>query len=180
MKIITFRRKEIRTMAEIKKYEDTPDFVSKRNERLMNFFQHNGFGVQEIRIIGDENNPAVLYKDEHVLNCHVHNFELRFTDAPFNGKLIKKYKLMADVSEVRSELIQLIQDYPARKVYKIYLESNGSNLVYLCGWNHLNVKERLGRYPVFGLYKPKVYFTIEKANELKDELAAEGYRCQII
>lgn len=166
-------------MAEVKTHEDTPNFVPRRNERILNFFRENGFG-NDIRIIGDENTPAILYKDEHVLSCHVHNFELKFTDAVFGGNIIKEYKLLAEAPDVREELIRLIQDFPARKVYKLYLESTGIKEVYLCGWNYLNPAEKEGKYPVFGVGKPKVYFTLEKAQELKNELIADGYCCKVI
>ena len=168
-------------MAEIKQYEDTPEFVPRRNQQLVNFFRKNGFGTQDIRIIGDENSPAILYKDEHILNCHVHNFELKFTDAPFDGNIIKTYRLVSDdnIPDVRDQIIQLIQEYPARRVYKVFLK-NGRNDLFLCGWNHLNPEERLGRYPVFGMYKPKVYFTKEKAQEIAEELKEDGYITKIM
>lgn len=169
-------------MADIRQQEDTPEFVPRRNEQLVSFFRKNGFGIQEIRIIGNENSPAILYKDERILNCHVHNFKLIFTDAPYDGKVIKTYRLVPDdlIPDVRFELLQLIENYSARKVYKVRLESPARNEIYLCGWNHLNQEEHLGKYPVFGTHKPKVFFNIEKAEEITKELNDDGYITKVI
>lgn len=164
-------------MADIKKHEDTPEFVERRNLRLLDFFNRNGFRGQ-VRLIGDENAPAVLYQDEYVLCCYVKNFDVIFTDAVFEGNEVKRYKLLEEPMKVREELVRLLADMPARKVYRIKLKTGQQiNDIYVCGWNYDDQKNR---YPVFSKSKPKVYFTEGKAMELADELKGLGYECEVV
>ena len=160
-----------------KQNQDTPEFVGKRNKRLEQFFRTNGYGHHDIRIIGNENCPAVLYQDEFILPCYVHNFELRWTDKQYEGNITKTYKLTSEAPEVKAELDELIRNGDLKKIHKI--GSTNSNL-YLIGWNYLDKENKAIKFPVFGRYTPKVYHTIEKANEVVEDLQMQGYSCRII
>jgi len=160
-----------------KQHQETPEFVGKRNKRLEQFFRDNGYDHHDIRIIGNENVPAVLFQDCFILPCYVHNFELRWTDKQYEGSVIKTYKLTAEVPNVRAELEGLIQNGDLKKVHKI--SATNSNL-YLIGWNYLDKENKKIKFPVFGRYSPKVYHTIEKANEIIEDLQMQGYACRIV
>lgn len=155
----------------------TPEFVEKRNKRLERFFRDNGFDCYDIRIIGNENRPAILYQDTFILPCYVHNFELRWTDKQYDGSIIKTYKLTTQSPNVREEVLNLIQNGDLRKIHKI--SSTNANL-FLIGWNYLDKENKSVRFPVFGRFTPKVYYKIEKATEIVEELQREGYSCRIV
>lgn len=154
-----------------------PDFVGKRNKRLEQFFKAIGYDVYDIRIVGNENAPAVLYRDTYILPCYVHNFELKWTDKQFNGTVLKTYKLTAEVPDVRKEVDELISTGELKQVYKV--GTTNSNL-FLIGWNYLDKDNKKHKFPVFGRYAPKIYYTTEKANEVLKELQDQGYSCRII
>ena len=160
-----------------KQIQDTPEFVSKRNKRLEQFFRANGFDHHDIRVIGNENHPAVLFQDSFILPCYVHNFELRWTDKQYDGNIIKTYKLTHETLNVREELNELIKTGDLKKVHKI--SSTNSNL-YLIGWNYLDKENKAIKFPVFGRFSPKVYHTMEKAGEIAEELQKQGYSCRVI
>lgn len=156
-------------MSDLKTYPNTPDFVKKRNYRLLNFFNKNGFNG-EIRLIGDENSPAILYADEYILGCYVRNFDLIFVDAIVDGKEVKRYKLQAVVPAVKQELEELIEKLPSKKTFRIRLKDQN---LFLVGWN----KTADGASPVFGKIKPKVYFDKDRAQSVVNSLM---YNCEII
>lgn len=159
-----------------KKAYDKDDIVKKRNKRLLEFFKLCGLSV---RLIGDENSPAMVYEDKYILNAYVHNFELRFTDSAFQGNVVYQVKLTAKPNFDRNKIISCIDEYQKREVYKVSIKDSTPKL-FLSGYNFLNKEEKLGRYPVFSAYYPKVYFSQEKASEISNELNQDGYNVEII
>lgn len=157
--------------------QNTPEFVGKRNKRLEQFFLQNGFDYSQIRIVGNENVPAVLYQDTYILPCYVHNFELRWTDKQYDGNIIKTFKLTHEVPDVRDEIINLINTGDLKKVFKVM--STTSNL-YLIGWNYIDKDTKSIKFPVFGRYTPKVYYKEDKAESIAEELQKQGYACRIV
>ncbi len=159
----------------------TPSFVPKRNILLLRFFKR-AFPKNDIRIMGDENSPAVVFDHEFILSCYVHNFELRFTSKNFKGDILFKVSLNDDFDKVNK---QQIEDWHLksqhRKINRIYLESEHTQApLYLVGWNFRNKTKKEGKYPVFGEYEPKVYFRKEKAVEVQTELVQMGYNVIVI
>ena len=154
-----------------KKKEDLKDLIERRNKRLDDLLKSLSINY---KIIGDENHPCIIYEEKYVLNCYVHNFELRFTDAPFKGNVIYKVKLVQNQKLDVNKIMSCINDYPKRSVFKICINNTFPEL-YLSGYNFLNKDEKLGRYPVFSTYNPKIYLSEEKANEVKDSLTSDGY-----
>ena len=159
-----------------KRTYDKDDIIKKRNKRLLEFFKLCGLSV---RLIGDENSPAMVYDNKYILNAYVHNFELRFTDSPFQGNVVYLVKLTAKPNFDRNKIISCIDDYQKREVYKIRVKDSTPQL-FLSGYNFLNKDEKLGRYPVFSAYYPKVYFSEEKATEISNELNQDGYKVEVI
>ena len=154
-----------------KRKEDLDEIIKRRNLRLKNFFE---ICQLPIRLIGDNNSPAMVLNDKHVLNCYIHNFELRFTDNPIQGNIIYTVKLTEKPNFDKNKVMSCINDYEKRQLYKIRL-NNSKPILYLSGYNFLNKEEKEGRYPVFSSYIPKVYFSEEKANEVLNELSNDGY-----
>ena len=154
-----------------KKKEDLSEVIERRNKRIEAFFKLVGISV---RVIGDENSPAIVYDDTCILNAYVHNFELRFTDNHNDGNIIYTVKLTESPNFDKNRVMNCINDYEKRPVYKVAVKGSNPRL-YLSGYNFLNRTEKLGRYPVFSAYAPKVYFTKEKTDEICDELNVDGY-----
>jgi hypothetical protein len=157
------------------KRESLDDIIDRRNKRLTDFFKLCDISV---RIIGDKNSPAIIYQDAYVLNAYVHNFELRFTDNPDNGNVIYTVKLTEKPNFDKNTIQQAILSYPKKSVYTIKLWGTSPTLM-LSGYNFLNKEQKLGRYPVFSAYHPKIYFTQEKAEEIMAQLAEDGYECNL-
>ena len=154
-----------------KRKEDLEEIIKRRNFRIKNFFE---ICQLPIRLIGDKNSPAMVLNDKYVLNCYIHNFELRFTDNPIQGNTIYTVKLTEKPNFDKNKVMSCINDYEKRQLYKIRL-NNSKPILYLSGYNFLNKEEKEGRYPVFSSYIPKVYFSEEKANEVLNELSKDGY-----
>ncbi len=158
----------------------SPDFqamLERRNSRFLKFFKDNGF--PETRLIGDPEKPALLYNEKEVLSCYVHNFELRLMDKPFSDNVVKVIKLNSTSKEkIGNALIDWYETYEHRKVYKI---KHATANLYLAGYNFLirNKENPEGRYPVFARYHPKVYFSLEKAKEIAEELNKANYPVEV-
>lgn len=157
---------------QVKQKDDLSEVIKRRNARLAEFFKLIGLYV---RIIGDENSPAMILNDRFVLNAYVHNFELRFTDNPVQGNIIYTVKLSENPNFDKNKVISCIEDYEKRPVFRIGLRDTN---LYLSGYNFLNREEKLGRYPVFSAYAPKIYFTKDKADEVCKELHQDGYNLE--
>lgn len=161
------------------------EFISKRNYRLTSIFQTRAMYeaglAQKIRVIGNENSPAVLYDDAWILNMYVHNFDLHFTDAFEGGNIVKTFKLRAAFTLSPDELLAHIEQYTHKKIYKVKLATEGVPL-FLAGWNHTDKFSRNPetQYPVFAPREPKVYHTKEKAIELCMHLGDLGIPCFIV
>jgi hypothetical protein len=154
--------------------ESLDDLVSRRNKRLLSFFTLNGF---DVRLIGDEQKPAVIMEESVVLSCYVKNFDLYFTKEPFSDEIVKQFKLKHEPEATSQEIQEAITLCQHRPVYKIKI--SGSDL-YLVGYNYLNSEDGIGRYPVFARHHPKVYFDLEYAEKLTTNLCEEGYSLEII
>jgi hypothetical protein len=153
--------------------------IARRNKRLEVFFKIAvNEEIGEIKIISNENTPAVIINDEFKLSCYVHNFDLHFLNSP-EGEIIYSIKLHKeteyDVDKFRDWLINSIHN----KVHKIKL-SQTPNELYLCGWNYLDKENGIGRYPVFAKFNPKTYFEEKKAQEFADELTEDGYLVEVV
>ena len=112
-----------------------------------------------------------------VLSCFVKNFDLHFTKEPFSDDIVKSFKLKNDIEVTKLELQEVIEQCAHRPVYKIKLI--GTDL-FLVGYNYLNSDDSMGRYPVFALHKPKVYFDKEYAVKLVESLSHENYSLEIV
>jgi hypothetical protein len=154
--------------------ESLEELVIRRNKRLLSFFLTNGFNV---RIVGDEQKPAVILDETSVLSCYVKNFDLFFTKAPFSDEVVRQFKLKHDPEVTSFEIQEVIDLCQHRPVYKIRITDSD---LYLTGYNYLNSEDGVGRYPVFAKHKPKVYFDLEYATKLAQSLNEENYNLEVI
>jgi hypothetical protein len=168
-------QKKVYVKKEYSKKEELPELVVRRNKRLSEFFKLLGLNV---KIIGNVNNPPMTINDEFILNAYVHNFELRFTDNPNQGNVIYVVKLTEKPLFDKNKVLSAINDYEKRPVFKVYLQDCTPTL-YISGYNFLNKEEKLGRYPLFSAYSPRVYFSKEKADEIYNELKSDGYSASV-
>lgn len=160
-------------MLEMRKNESLEEMVARRNKRLKSLFSRNGINI---RLVGDEQKPAVIRDESVVLSCYVKNFDLHFTKEPFSDEIVKTVKLKHDPDITQYELEEVLQICKHRPVYKLRL--TGSDL-YLVGYNYLNSEDAVGRYPVFARHKPKVYFDFEYAQSVAENIRSDGYKIDI-
>jgi hypothetical protein len=154
--------------------ESLEELVSRRNKRLLRFFTENGF---DVRIVGDEQKPAVILNEMAVLSCYVKNFDLHFTKEPFSDEIVKSFKLRNEMEASKLEIQEAIESCVHRPVYKVRLIGTE---MYLVGYNYLNSEEAMGRYPVFAKHRSKVYFDKEYAIKLVESLSQDGYMLEVV
>ncbi len=92
--------------------------VARRNKRLKSLFSRNGISV---RLVGDDNKPAVIRDEAVVLSCYVKNFNLHFTKEPFSDEIVKTIKLKQEPDISKYELIEVLEICKHRPVYKLKL-----------------------------------------------------------
>jgi hypothetical protein len=169
-------KKEVKTnpKRDVGKAEALSDIIVRRNKRLVDFFKLLGLNVKIVDTVKSANNPPMILNEEFILNAYVHNFELRFTDSSVQGNVLYTVKLTEKPMFDKNRVLAAINDYEKKPVFKVFLKNTEPNL-FLSGYNFLNKDEKLGRYPVFSSYQPKVYFNKEKADEVCEELCSDGY-----
>jgi hypothetical protein len=135
--------------------------IEKRNKRLLTFFQQLGIDVE---IIGDMETPAIV-KDEFCLSCYVHNFNLVFTDHFNKGNELYRIKLQKEQEIDEAMVSNWLETATHRRVFRVKIKSCD---LYLVGYNFKGETEAEDKYPVFGRYAHKIYFTEDYAQELID------------
>ena len=159
---------------ESRKDETLEEMVARRNKRLKSLFSRNGLNV---RLVGDDQKPAVIMDESVVLSCYVKNFDLHFTQEPFSDDIVRTVKLKHEPEITRMELQETIEGCKHRPVYRVRISDSE---LYLVGYNYLNSEDSVGRYPVFAKHKPKVYFDRSYAEKVADNLVEEGYDIEIV
>ncbi len=158
----------------MRKNESLEEMVTRRNKRLKSLFSRNGVNV---RLVGDDQKPAVIMDESVVLSCYVKNFDLHFTKEPFSDEIVKTVKLKHEPEITRLEIQEVIELCKHRPVFRIQLKNSD---LYLVGYNYLNSEDSVGRYPVFAKHKPKVYFDKSYADKVAESLTEEGYQIEIV
>jgi hypothetical protein len=133
--------------------------IEKRNKRLSVFFEQLGLDVE---IIGDMETPAVI-KEQYCLSCYVHNFHLIFTDHYDQGKELYRIKLQKEQEYETEPIINWLKTATHRRIYKIKMKEQE---LFLVGYNFRDKDNPEDKYPVFGKYAPKIYFTEDYAVDL--------------
>jgi hypothetical protein len=133
--------------------------IEKRNARLAAFFEQLGLDVE---IIGDMETPAVI-KEQFCLSCYVHNFNLIFTDHYDQGNELYRIKLQKEQEYETEPIVNWLQTATHRRVFRIKMKEHE---MYLVGYNFKNKDNPEDKYPVFGKFAPKIYFTEDYAIDL--------------
>ena len=148
--------------------------ILRRNKRIVKFFKQAGINI---RLIGRPDKPAIIWNDAFILSAYAHNFNLRFTDIPRGGSVVKEYKLKVSEKPNPSEIVEILNACEHKPVYKIQY---GLNDMYLAGYNFLDKENGEGRYPVFAKHQPKLYYSKTKAQEICSSLEEDSYRCVVV
>ncbi|POY38365.1 hypothetical protein C3K47_02915 [Solitalea longa] len=141
----------------------TENDILRRNKRVVDFFTRSGFSV---KLLGDQNCPAIIYNDLFCLSCYVKNFDLIFTDKPKAGAEIFRVKLEAGSFLQRAELMDVLDQAEHRRVFKVKVSSVD---LFLSGYNFLDKTKPETRYPVFAKHGAKLYFDEEYARQICED-----------
>ncbi|MEZ5046524.1 MAG: hypothetical protein R2831_05985 [Chitinophagaceae bacterium] len=154
--------------------KDLKQTIQKRNFRLAKFWELVGLDVE---VIGDMETPAVI-KDDYCLACYVHNFNLIFTDHYDQGKEVYRVKLQKDQVFDMEPIVEWLKTATHRRIYRVKMK--GDLGLYLVGYNFGVKKEHENmKYPVYGKYSPKVFFTKDYADEVMELYNLHEY-CEVI
>lgn len=140
--------------------KDLKQTIQKRNQRLDQFWSKLGL---EVEIIGDMETPAVI-KDNYCLACYVHNFNLIFTDHYDQGKELYRVKLQKDQVFDTEPIVEWLKTATHRRIYRIKMKAEPN--LYLVGYNFKSKETAEDKYPVFGKFGAKVYFTEDYAKDI--------------
>ncbi len=143
------------------------------------------FPKNDIRIMGDENNPAAVIDHEFILSIHINNYKLRFMNKNYKGEMLLELSLNTDFSKLTPQEIEKVNNWYTqsqhRKLNRVYLECENTQApLYFVRWNYKNKTKKEGKYPMFAEYEPKVYFTKERAIEVQNELIQMGYNVIVL
>lgn len=159
------------------KTENLDEVITRRNARLLDFLDVLSVILQkEVRMIGDKNNPAIIVDDNYCLSAFVHNFDLNFTNIPRNGEVIYKVKLEKEPVYDTQLLLNAINNSEHYITKRI--RYRGTDL-FLTGYNSFDKKDDNTIYPVFSRYRPRIYFSLEKAKTAIEKYGKD-YPLQII
>ena len=96
----------------------------------------------------------------------------------FSVKLNNSYNY--DISKINNWL----QTAQHKKLFKVALKISSDQseqpTLFVSGWNYTDKENKLGKYPVFSEYEPKVYFSEDKAKEIAKELKQSNYQVELI
>jgi hypothetical protein len=146
--------------------------IEKRNKRLEAFFELLGLDTD---IVGDMETPAVILNNE-CLSCYVHNFSLVFTDHYQQGKELYRIKLQKDQVYDPQIITNWLKTATHRIIYRVKMASYD---LYVVGYNQKSEDETKGKFPVFGKYGSKIFFTQEYAQNIIDLYDLSSF-CEII
>lgn len=162
-----------RTTMKRKLSKELKETIQKRNHRLQKFWDNLGL---DIEVIGDMETPAVI-KGDYCLACYVHNFNLIFTDHYDKGNEVYRVKLQNKVSFDIEPILNWIKSATHRKTFKIRIKTEPS--LFLVGYNFRSKgKDANAKYPVFGKFGAKVYFTEQYANEILEHYGIDF--CEVV
>lgn len=152
----------------------TIDDINRRNNLLKAFFSSIERNI--IVLVKNINIPCIIVDYAVVLSAYVKNFDLIFTDKPFNGEEVLKFKLTPNSRLSDIELDAILEKYEHRSVYRV--KQPESNL-FLVGYNFKDkeINTADNRYPVFAKFGMKIYFDKEYAVSISD--AYKDYNLEV-
>lgn len=156
--------------------------IRKRNHRLKMFFETLDL---DVKIIGNPNTPSIILNNKKVLNCYVHNFDLRFLDQWEDGKILFEFKLQHEYnfSEEDKDVIfdwLFSPEIKHKECFRVRLV--GTELC-LSGYNNIHKDEHWKEpelYPVFAEHNFKIYFHKQAAEEKVKEFSHEELQLEVV
>jgi len=150
------------------------NYLNGRNELLLAFFHSNS--ITNIRIIGNAENPLIVYQEKVRLSCYVKDMNLILLDS-VDGSIISTLAINTKkVLDVESLLMDFLETSIHEKIWKIALTK--SPALFLTGFNYLDKILRKDKYPVFARLEPRIYITEEKAINTLRELPDYNLKLQ--
>lgn len=147
------------------------DFIKRREKIFYDIF----FIKYNIRLMGNPENPALVYKDKYILSGFLSGFTLVIFDYPFSeNKVIYKYQLDSnefDSSEFESALLSSYH----RSIFKLRITDSD---LYVSGRNYKNWELKEGEYPVFSKEEPIVY--MYKHSAIHDQIKYNDYSLKLV
>ena len=152
--------------------ESMIEVLKRRKHLLFKFFKKMGV---EISLLGDYQTPLLVTKDNIVLSCYLHNFEVIFKDAPYNGNEIFRVKLKHNIS-VECYRINFNNWLKEAKHRKVYMFQSGEFYFNKCV-PHLDKF-----YPIYTKSKRLAYyvFSMEKALEVQKNICSFDKKLRIV
>ena len=157
--------------------------ITERNDFLAKYFKRF-FPNNNIQIVGDINKPNVIIDFEYALACYCRNFNLHFLDKNDFGTSLFSVKLNNSYVYDIAKINNWLQTAKHKKLFKVALKISSDQseqpTLFVSGWNYTDKENKLGKYPVFSEYEPKVYFSEDKAKEIAKELKQSNYQVELI
>ncbi len=139
------------------------DVVKRKNKAILAFFSKVDM---DICLIGDPQKPKIIVNKYYCLSAFVDNFNIHFTDAQYNGKVVKTFKLKNGEKISHSEFLKFFSSHTQRRVYKIrYADTQ----LYLAGYNFKDRDTLTGKYPVFSDVNFKIYTSEQSIREIIED-----------
>ena len=148
--------------------------IKKRNERLLALFISMGY---DIKLIGNDNNPAVVLNDSTIVSCHVNSFDLIFHSKPFVNDKFFVYQLTERIIITPEKFNDVINCCEHRPVLHLKVVTFAKDLL-LCGWNFTQKNVDSTKYPVFAMHRPVYYLNEKSATIVKERFA--DYNMEIV
>lgn len=138
--------------------------LDRRNKLLLAFFHANG--INNIQIMGNAQNPMIIYNNEVRLACYVSNFNLILLEKTGENKILGMLAMDREkkVLDAESILLDFLYNSEHADVYRIRLKALPQ--LFLCGYTYKDKEHKLGREPVFSALDARIFQSIDKANEI--------------
>lgn len=155
------------------KKEEIVDVIKRRKLYLKEFFAQMQL---DVILLGDFNNPLIVTKQNQVLSCYVHNFELIFKTAPKDGKIVFNVKLKKMGTGYKDK----------RQMFKFWLKTAQHREVFLFKSGDFYFKNDISflqeKYPLFSKDIRLAYyvFSYEKALRVQKEIMKHDKNIEII
>lgn len=148
--------------------------VKQRNDLLLHTFQH--FLGNGVRVHGNVNNPKIILHNKWILSCYVHNFTINFCRDAERKEIDFRHKMTSNTPE----------NFPDQAMFKKWIDSAERSEcflikvdqedLYLSGFNFIhqaNTGEKM-RYPVFSEYNPRIYYSMDFAEKVLQDIKDGG------
>lgn len=89
--------------------------IEERNNQLLMLFTNLGF---DVKLIGDKNQPKIVFADEFVISGFVKNRLYNFTTKPFGGDVIRIVNLNKP-NITKNEILDILKNNTQRRFFRL-------------------------------------------------------------